>query len=277
MTRSCPTYQSIRSKEVTLPSWLDSIIFTKLGGKYCRSCSEMTVIDWKPEKIQDYLGTYFPRSYSESYCIFRQFFLTNTDIFKDRDKLKLLDFGCGTGGEIIGLAVALAECRPSVKILKVKAIDGNQFSLNRFDEIKDEFNQHYNIQIDCSPSAIKIDDYYDLSILSAILDYDYDIVVSFKAVCEFVTKQQFEERNAYEHLAKFMIARIANDGFMLLADVTNKNDVVHEWLPDLMDKGLKNAGAVVTERNQSNNEEFVVNHSMQQHDMSRIAWRIIEK
>lgn len=276
MSFPCATYINITSKEVTLPAWLDDFIFSTLEGKYCRSNSDMTVIDWGPGEIRNYLGTYFPRSFAESYCIFRYRF-THSDLFKGFKKLKLLDFGCGTGGEIIGLATAVAECRPEIKSLKIKAIDGNQYALNRFDEIKDEFNSRNALQIDCTPSAIKIDDFYDLSILDAILDYNYDLVISFKAVCEFVTKQQFEEKNAYEHLAKFMMPRISVDGCMLLVDVTTKNNVVREWLPDLMDKGLQIAGASVIERNVSNNEAFVVNHSRQQGDVSKIAWRLIEK
>ena len=258
---SSTAYTQINSKEVTLPGWLDNFIFSALGGEYCRSNSDITVIDWGPQKIQSYLGTYFPRSFAESYCIFKHH-LVSTDVFKDKEMLKIFDFGCGTGGEIIGLATALAECRPAITTLKVKAIDGNQYSLNRFEEIKEEFNRCNALHIECSPSAIKIDDYYDLSILDAIIDYDYDIVISFKAVCEFVTKQQFEEKNAYEYLVKFMMPRISDDGLMLLADVTTKNNVVREWLPDLMDEGLQKADAFIIGRNIGNNETFVVNHSL---------------
>lgn len=270
------SYTEISSKEVTLPGWLDNFIFSALGGEYCRSNSDITVIDWGPQEIQNYLGTYFPRSFAESYCIFKHH-LVSTDVFKDKEMLKIFDFGCGTGGEIIGLATALAECRPAITTLKVKAIDGNQYSLNRFDEIKDEFNQRNVLQIKCAPSAVKIDDYYDLSILDTIMDYDYDIVISFKAVCEFVTKQQFEEKNAYEYLAKFMMPRISDDGRMLLVDVTTKNNVTREWLPDLMDKGLQNADATIIGRNLGNNETFLVNHSRQHKDISKIAWRLIGK
>ena len=189
--------------------------------------------------------------------------------------IHILDFGCGTGGEIIGLAMAFAECRPNIKLLKVKAIDGNQYALNRFEDIKEEFNRFQMLQIDCNPSAVKIDDFYDLSILETILDNDYDVIMSFKAVCEFVTKQQFEEKNAYEHIANFMLPRLSELGIMLLVDVTSKNEITQEWLPDLMDKGLKNVNATVIKRNLMNNESFIVNHSRQKGDLSKIAWRLI--
>ena len=218
----CRGYTDIRIRSVQLPSWVDSFIFDQLGGQFLRSNADMTVIDWNREKILNYLGTYFPRSYAESYCIFKQI-LTDSQLFCGRKMLSLLDFGCGTGGEIFGFAVALSECRPEIKSLRVKAIDGNQFALNRFDDIREEFNKHYPLQILSNPSAVHIEDFYDLSILDSILADNYDVIISFKAVCEFVTKQQFEEKNAYEHLSKFMLPRVSKHGTMLLVDVTSKN------------------------------------------------------
>lgn len=247
-----------------------------MEGVYCRSNSDITVIDWGPLEIQKYLGTYFPRSFAESYCIFKNY-LTNTDSFNKNKILKLLDFGCGTGGEVIGLATALSECRPTITRLKVKAIDGNQYSLNIFEKLKNEFNSRNILQIECSPSPVKIDDFYDLSILDAIMDFNYDLVVSFKAVCEFVTKQQFEEKNAYEYLAKFMMPRVSDSGLMLLVDVTTKNNVLRKWLPDLMDKGLQKVNAAIIARNIGHHDTFAVNHSRQLRDVSKIAWRLIGK
>ena len=270
----CRGYTDIRIRSVQLPSWVDSFIFDQLGGQFLRSNADMTVIDWNREKILNYLGTYFPRSYAESYCIFKQI-LTDSQLFCGRKMLSLLDFVCGTGGEIFGFAVALSECRPEIKSLRVKAIDGNQFALNRFDDIREEFNKHYPLQILSNPSAVHIEDFYDLSILDSILADNYDVIISFKAVCEFVTKQQFEEKNAYEHLSKFMLPRVSKHGTMLLVDVTSKNNVSQEWLPTMMDRGLAAAGASVIARNRRHKDTFTFYHAKQVGDISRIAWRLI--
>ncbi len=261
-------------QKVTLPIWLDELIFDVLDAKYCRSNADMTVIDWNQEMILNYLGTYFPRSYAESYCIFKQL-LTDSRLFSNQKTISLLDFGCGTGGEIFGFATALSECRPKVETLKVKAIDGNQFALNRFDDIREGFNKQCPLQILSNPSAVHIEDFYDLAILDSILDANYDVIMSFKAVCEFVTKQQFEEKNAYEYLSKFMIPRVSKDGIMLLVDITTKNNVSQEWLPTMMDIGLAAAGASIIARNYGHNETFSVSHSRQLCDTSKIAWRLI--
>lgn len=58
---------------IKLPQWLDNLIFDELGAKYCRANADMTVIDWDKNDVLNYLGTYFPRSYAESYCIFSDF------------------------------------------------------------------------------------------------------------------------------------------------------------------------------------------------------------
>ena len=52
-----------------LPDWLDKYLFETIQARFHPVYSNMTVIDWTNEQIRDYLGTYFPRSYVESYTI----------------------------------------------------------------------------------------------------------------------------------------------------------------------------------------------------------------
>ena len=114
---------------IVLPQWLDNLIFEQLGAKYCRSNADMTVIDWDKSDVLNYLGTYFPRSYAESYCIFTEFFKSHSEQYVSQSELSIFDFGCGTGGEIVGLLTALSECCPNVKKVRVVALDGNKNAL----------------------------------------------------------------------------------------------------------------------------------------------------
>ena len=109
---------------VTLPQWLDHLIYNQLGAKYCRSNADMTVIDWDKNDVLNYLGTYFPRSYAESYCIFSEFFKKYPDRFASKEEISVFDFGCGTGGEIIGFADALLYM-PKVKNVHIFALVGS--------------------------------------------------------------------------------------------------------------------------------------------------------
>ena len=114
-------------RSVTLPSWLDHLIFDEMGARYCRSNSDMTVIDWDKSEVLNYLGTYFPRSYAEAYCIFSNA-LSEELISIDKHSVSIFDFGCGTGGEIFGLATAISEYSLDA-IINVHALDGNLHAL----------------------------------------------------------------------------------------------------------------------------------------------------
>ena len=92
---------------VSLPQWLDNYIFNQLKANYCPSHSDMTVIDWDKNNVLNYLGTYFPRSYAEAYCILGEYFNQHLSEWQNRESISVFDFGCGTGGEIIGLLTVL--------------------------------------------------------------------------------------------------------------------------------------------------------------------------
>lgn len=261
---------------IILPEWLDTFIFNERKARYCPSNCDMTVIDWDKGDIKNYLGTYFPRSYAESYCIFNEYFTKETNL-QLKSRISILDFGCGTGGEFFGLLSALENHYPNIKEVVVKAFDGNHYALREFEAIADEYQKHSRLKIECRPSAITIDDFYDLEILNDIFSDGYDIIITFKAVCEFVTKQQFEERNPYEHLSTFLLPKLKKGGLLLFVDVTSYNETCHEWLPKMMDKGLSEHLGEIIWKNEGYNHTFSVSHSHKNADKSKVAWRMIQK
>lgn len=258
-----------------LPDWLNSYLFDTLGAKFSPVHSDMTVIDWDKEQIRGYLGTYFPRSFVESFTIFSRY-LKATSKFSDMAEIKILDFGAGTGGELFGLLCALEKSRPLISTAIIRVVEGNADALRDYERVLGEWRKHSPIEVRCCPSPVKIDDFYDLDILNALFTDCFDIILSFKAVCEFVTKQQFETQNPYHHLAGFMLPKLSASGMMVLADISSKNEISNEWIPDMMDRGLNTLGAYVTHRNSGNNESFIVSHSGCSGDCSKLAWRIIE-
>lgn len=279
----------ITNKE--LPHWLDELIFKQLGAKYCRSNRDMTVIDWDKNDVLNYLGTYFPRSYAEAYCIFfntlsplqnfcprcgatgywleEWFFKTEISVF---------DFGCGTGGEIIGMLDALdalKEFKPGIRKVNIVAFDGNQHALRLFEKIIKAYSEKSNIDICYNVLPFEIDDFYDLSILDSVITQKFDVVMTFKAICEFVTKDRFEKQNAYKHFAQCFLPKLTDDGIMLITDVTSYNNVSQEWLPKMMDSGLAEWSCNVVGQNTGYNQAFYVSHSQFRNDVSKIAYRII--
>ena len=263
--------------EITLPKWLDALIFDELKAHYQPRCSDMTNIDDDKEKTLNYLGTYFPRSYAEAYCIFSDYFNANKSLYEDKEDLSIFDFGSGTGGEIIGLLTVLDEQCSNLKKVNIVALDGNQHALHLYEKILYELRNRIGFQVENRSSAVMIDDFYDLSILDSVITEEFDIIVSFKAICEFAAKQQFEKQNPYSHIAKFLLPKLRNNGLLLLEDITIKNNEFQEWLPKMMDKGLMEANCKVINRNPDYNQAYYITHSQYENDRSNVAWRMIIK
>lgn len=260
-----------------LPRWLDDYIFNTLKAHYCPCNSDMTVIDWDKKDVLNYLGTYFPRSYAEAYCIFREYFMCHKAEWIKKDSISIFDFGCGTGGEIVGFIIALREVCPQINNVYVKALDGNLNALHLLELIIDKTSTHVKINITCSIAPIKIDDFYDLSILDSVVTNNYDIIMSFKAICEFVTKDCFEKHNAYEYITKIFLSKIKKNGIIVLVDVTSYNNVSQEWLSEMMDEGISVSECSIVLRNEDYNQTFIITHSQRMRDRSKVAWRIIQK
>lgn len=262
---------------VSLPQWLDKYIFSSLNAKYCRSNSDMSVIDWDKKDMLNYLGTYFPRSYTESYCIWSDWFRQACNGWGKKDTLSLFDFCCGTGGEIIGLLEATNENMPNIKKVTIYAFDGNQYALRLFESIVNKYRSILKFEIEYKILPFEIDDFYDLNLIDGLIDKQFDIILTFKAICEFVTKERFEQDNAYAHICKCFLPKLKVGGLMLLVDVTTYNCVSQEWLPQMLDKGIEEVHAHVVGKNVGYNQCFTVSHSKCLQDRSKVAWRLIMK
>lgn len=261
-------------RHITLPIWLDNLLFNKLSAIYSRKKKDLVVLDWGQEDILGYLGTYFPRSYSESYLIFSKYLQNNYIQYQDKEELSVFDFGGGTGGELVGFIIAVSEQLSSIKKIRIKALDGNAHALRNLEQILDVVSAHTEIKLDCQLMPVVIDDFYDLKIVTDVITQAYDFIISFKAICEFVTCQQFEERNPYEHIINVFSPKLTDCGVICLADITSYNEVSNDWLPKMLDKASAACQVEIINRNSGFNEEFHTTPSRCNNDLSKIAWRI---
>lgn len=261
---------------VILPQWLDNLIFEQFGAKYCRSNADMTVIDWDKNDILNYLGTYFPRSYAESYCIFSDFLTKWPNRFTNKTELSVFDFGCGTGGEILGLLDAF-KYMPNLQNIHIYALDGNYHALRFLERIVHAYSNktNYNIILDVIP--LTIDDFYDLGATLKLLSKEsFDIIMTFKAICEFVTIDRFEKQNAYLHFVRSFLSKLTPDGIMTIIDVSTFNITSQEWLPRMIDAGIAANECKLVMKNEGYNQSFFISHSLCKRDISKVSWRIIE-
>ena len=267
-----------QNNSISIPSWLDELIFHQMKAKYCKSNQDMLVIDWNRDDVLCYLGTYFPRSYTEAYCIFSNYLNKNKSAYSAKQQISIFDFGSGTGGEIIGLITAVKEQLPHIELIKVRAFDGNKHALRMLESIIEKASEELNISVQVRVTPLVIEDFYDMSkLLSLIKEEELDFFITFKAICEFVTKQQFVQHNPYHHIIECFLPKLKTDGIMCIADVTSYNNTSQEWLPHMMDQGICKTSGTVVQQNEGYNEAFYVSHSRKKNDITKIAWRIIKK
>lgn len=175
-----------------LPNWLYDYIFGHLKAEekpnpreFCKN------LDSDDEKNRIYLGTYFPRSFAESYCIHANMFGYEPyrTCLLAKDKLSVLSIGCGTGGDILGLVCAIARYLPHIKKLKIVAFDGNNIAIDylsdlldlgvitaRFD-IADKDKRYVPLPVTCVEDLIHYTDH---------MGDGYDLITSFKFVNELM-------------------------------------------------------------------------------------------
>lgn len=264
----------MNNKSVILPKWIDDLIFKVLSAKYSRKNKDLVVLEWEKDEVLTYLGTYFPRSFAEAYCIFLEYFSKFKRQYKTKTSISLFDFGCGTGGEIIGFIVAVSEILPNIETIELRALDGNVHELRCLEVILDEAASRTGLIIKSQFMPIIIDDFYDMNVVTDVITQKYDFIITFKAICEFVTKKQFEERNPYEHIIKTFLPKLSGRGIVCIADITTYNEVSKEWLTRMLDRASDICDVTIIDRNQGYNEEFFVSHSLKRYDKSKIAWRI---
>ena len=96
-----------------LPIWLDNYIFNDLKAQYSPNHERFDFnLDLSESDILKYLGTYFPRSYGESFCIFDNLFQNKlyNAIFNAHDNvINIVVVGCGTGGDLLGLLTIITK------------------------------------------------------------------------------------------------------------------------------------------------------------------------
>lgn len=266
--------ETLGHNHIKLPMWLDSLIYKETKATHQPCGKDMIVLNWDKARIINYLGTYFPRSFTESYCIFTKYFALKKDLYKETSTLNIFDFGCGTGGELLGLLWAIIE-NIEVANINIKALDGNFNGLRILEDIIARFKVEYHVGVNLHVMPLKIDDIYDMSLVSSRIPDDNDIILIFKSICEMASLRQFEERNPYEHVLRLMLEKINSTGVICLADVSSFNEEQQEWLPKLIDKACQEVKANVFMRNDNYNELYMVSHSRKMKDSSKLSWRLL--
>lgn len=282
--------------DVDLPNWLDRYLFFDLGAKYSPNHSRFEYnLNLNTGEIKVYLGTYFPRSFVEVKSIFEEFSQNSNylSLVGERTSVSILDLGCGTGGDLFGLLSFLEKYEPSLKSVKLLAIDGSQMALRFFEKIMAEFKKHSRLKIDYRIGPVFIESENDLNLVSDVLSDKYDLILSCKAICEMLAKRRIKNK-AYKQTASMLSSKLTDKGIMLIEDVTIKSPTTEKFIPYMLNAELNEFVAENDEfatiyptacKDKESKcingcffkKEIRVTHSAKNNDISKIIYRIIGK
>jgi SAM-dependent methyltransferase len=283
-----------KKESMKFPRWLDDYIFNKLKAKYAPDYIRFEYnLNLNREEALTYLGTYFPRSYIESSILFAEFTVASNfaSIIKSKKELKILDLGCGTGGEIFGVLSYIENYLPFIERVKLLAIDGNQESLRLFEDVMVKFRLHTNLYVEYNIGPVFIENIEDLNLVSEIVSDKYDFVLSCKAICEMLSKNIIGKKS-YKQTALMLSSKLSDDGLLFIEDVTIKSPATNNFIPYTLNselneftrenKGFETLFPIPCFENADKckdgcffKREFVISHSHKQNDISKVVYRFI--
>jgi SAM-dependent methyltransferase len=207
-----------------LPESIDQILFKEFSAKYQRGGNFDLNLSNDELQNQIYLGTYFPRSYSESYQLFTELFRNEPVLRSVQRKaaLNILDIGTGTGGNVLGMMQAIVEKGLPTKAITIYSIEGNEMASDVFRKIVARFNAIYKTgfvlqqeKIIFSAENLK----RQMSDYLYIKGIKFDFITTSKFVGEFYNVAMPKELKLYRNLTESVSPFLQPNGIYLLLDV----------------------------------------------------------
>ncbi len=280
-----------RKSRTVLPQWLDDYIFDELSAVYSPEHTRFEYnLDLNEDEVKVYLGTYFPRSYAEAFCIVDNLFLNEKleNVFAVGRDIRILDFCAGTGGELVGLLTAIDKYFPDRKNIEIVATDGNILSLGTLSAVvrRQSSTSHHTYSLNTVHTQISSEkELYGLNIPRL----QYDFILCDKAVCELISHGVIEK--AYSIIAHYLAGMLTDRGLLLMLDVTTKDERLQRFYPQLMNSQLNELVrmsddietllplACGTYRNCTEycfiQQTFEVSHKRKKNDESRVCYRVL--
>lgn len=271
-----------------LSSWLDNFIFNISHAEYAPDFQKFEYnLNLRHEDNLKYLGTYFPRSYAEAFCIFDNLFCNETikTKYARLTEVSILSVGCGTGGDIMGLLTVLNKHFPLIKKINIFAIDGNEDALNILSQIVSQASNHLHKEVFVTTKKVVFD---EIRAIDAIPSFDF--IMTSKFINEIINRGEGRYNNSYYDFARAYSPFLKEDGVMMILDVTTKVGT-SDFCPILLNKQVNqfvcensDFTSIIpipcTERNNCqahcfSQKEFIVSHSKAANDKSRVAYRIL--
>lgn len=280
-----------RKSKTILPHWLDKKIFNDYQAIYAPEHERYEYnLNLNEKELKVYLGTYFPRSYAEMFCIVDNLLLNKClKETMEQDEISVLDCGCGTGGEILGLITAIGKHLPHTKI-NITAIDGNDGALAILKDLV-KSNPNKKAQIELSTISQTLSTSEDVERLASG-NGNYHFVLCDKMVCELISKEVLPT-DAYAIMTRKLATFLHENGLLIVLDVTTKDEYSGYFYPQLMNHAIND----YVHKNKTietllplscacydgckdlcfMQQTFSVSHSHKSNDESRVCYRVLCK
>jgi len=192
----------------------------------------------------EYLGTYFPLSFTEGYCAIADMLKNDIiyNMYDNKDKIKILDIGSGQGGYSLGTIWAFKASFPDKQIF-VLAVDGNSEYLMRLKRLHEKLltnREQYTI-FKCNHNFI-IDD-FGLNFPEKVFQQKYDLIISSKFLLELFDENK-PEMNPWKLFVKESESLLESGGFLLINEVERpmvklEDGTGKHFVTDELKKGLR--------------------------------------
>ncbi|WP_010168292.1 hypothetical protein [Candidatus Epulonipiscium viviparus] len=209
---------------------LENYIFTTLGAIYDTNYDE-TKANLENDAYQNrkYLGTYFPRTFVEAYRIYYNLFAQQIvwQTFDQKDEIKIIAIGSGTGGDIFGLLNVLNHYFTN-KTFTIYSIDGNANAL----QLQTHLIEHIQsfIPLDSQHNKL-VSNLYKItfnnpkviaqSLKNLHLGSTVDIMHTFKFCNEIYNF--LDGTDIFSQIISLAETHLTQNGLLVLEDVTTKN------------------------------------------------------
>lgn len=279
--------------DTTLPFWLETVLFDKLGARHEPDWQRFEYnLDLNEDEIKRYLGTYFPRSYTEAFCIIDALFEHSAygTAWEKKLEASILDVGTGTGGNIVGLLTALAKHCPKLKRVIIHGYDGSPLALSATREILQSLESKvpFALEVKLTKHCITT-----LDALPKPHAGRYDFITTFKTGCEIIARGSGSADDFYYKFLYSYADLLSDLGLMILLDVTTKPEHTN-FYPQLLNEQVSRfvreqpdfatlvpVPCNIYEGRCSETcftqKEFSVTHRMASHDPSRVTYRVLSR
>lgn len=221
-----------------MPGWLHNFIYDVVGARKNNNWFKaLQNLHNTHEENIEYLGTYFPRTFTEVSRIISKL-RQETRYFDSIDckkRIRILSAGCGTGGDVCGLIHALHAVKPQASF-EVSLFDGNSDALEICRGVLHELSVHEDISIPIKTYIIReIRSKRDFKEIREEFS-EQDIIITSK----FLNEVLGYFSNAYYYFVKKFSKLLSEDGIMIINDVICRA-YCEQFVPTYMNRDLNEA------------------------------------